>query len=342
MSGTATTGRRVVLASHPHGNLKASDFKVEDYAVPQPGDGQFLVRSSHISVDPMLRLFVDPAPLGGGMPPLPIGTTIPGAAVGTVIASNNPEFPEGTLVEGRFGWQTHAVSNGAGINRVSAALGDPANALGVGGLPGFTAFCGIEAAGGVKPGQTWLVNGAAGAVGSVLGPMVKAHGGRLVGIAGGESKRAFLLENGYDAVADRHSPDFHQQLKEALPAGADIYFDNVGGPLLADMTAFMARGALVLICGLMSSYQDTPETTGPDRLTDVLRAVMFKGVRIQGFSQAGQDHRRPAFEAEVGSLLASGALKPSLRIVKGIENLPGAMVALFESSTTGKVVVDIA
>ena len=337
-----TRGRRVVLARYPNGPLNAADLRVEPIDLPTPGDGEFLVRTAYISVDPMLRLFIDKAPLGGAMPPLPLGTLIPGAAVGEIIASHHPDFAVGAMVEGRFGWQSHAVSTGAGVVRVRESFGHAANALGIFGLPGFTAYCGIVAAGGVRRGQSWLVSGAAGAVGSVLGPLVKARGGRIVGIAGGEAKRRYLMNNcGYDAVADRHSPEFHAQLKEALPAGADVYFDNVGGPLLADMTAFLARGALVLICGLMGIYQQDAQAAGPDRLADVLRAVMFKGVRIQAFTQVGQDALRPEFEREIAALLAEGKLRPYLHVEQGIDSLPQALVNLFDSSTTGKVVVRV-
>ncbi len=335
-------GTRVVLARHPQGAMQLSDFRVEAYDIPAPSQGEFLVRTHYISVDPMLRLFIDSAPLGGMVPPMPEGTTIPGAAVGEVLVSHHPDYVVGTLVEGRFGWQSHAISTGEGVNRVSPSLGDPVNALGVAGLPGFTAYCGLVTAGGVQPDQVWLVSGAAGAVGSVVGPLVSARGGRAVGIAGGPEKCRYLVEQcSYAAAVDRHSPDFHQQLADALPRGADVYFDNVGGPMLADMTRYLARGALVLICGLMASYQSDGVPQGSDRLTDVLKAVMFKGMRIQGFSQAGQDALRPAFEEEICGLIASGQLQPDIHIRDGIDHLPAAMVGLFGHSTTGKVVVKV-
>ena len=343
MSFGANTARRVVLRAYPDGVLKPSDFGIEAYEASAPADGSFVVRTLFISVDPMLRLFVDRAPFGGGMPPLPLGTTIPGAAVGVVIESRHPDYAVGAIVEGRFGWQDYAVSNGAGVVRVNPKLGGAENALGIAGLPGFTAYVGLHVAGGVKPGQTVLVSGAAGAVGSAVGALVRARGGRAVGIAGGEAKRRYLIDEvGYEAVADRLAPDFKAQLAAALPQGADIYFDNVGGSLLAEMMPLMARGGLVLICGLMSQYQAQSEAQTVDLLPDVLRAVMFKGLRIQGFTQLGQDALRPAFEAELAGLIESGKLKPKIHVEGGIERLPSAMVNLFEHSTTGKVVVRVA
>jgi NADPH-dependent curcumin reductase len=335
------SGQRVVLRHHPQGAMQPSDFGVEDLTVPAIGGGEFLVRALYVSVDPMLRLFIDPAPLGGKMPPMPLGTTIPGPAVGEVIESNHPDFVVGTIVEGRFGWQHFAVSNGAGVQRVNPKLGGPENALGIGGLPGFTAYVGLEIAGGVKAGQTFLVSGAAGAVGSAAGTLIHARGGRVVGIAGGAAKCRYLVDQiGYDAAIDRYAPDFLAQLATALPGGADVYFDNVGGPLLASVVPLMARGGLVLICGLMAQYQGEAATS-VDHLPDVLRAVMFNSLRIQGFTQVGQDALRPAFEAELVDLVASGRMKVAMHIEDGIERLPQAMAGLFDNSVTGKVVVRV-
>ena len=337
------SAKKVVLRNHPKGHLKATDFAVEAGTVPEVTDGTFLVRNVFVSVDPMLRIFIDQKPLGSStMPGLPLGTVIPGAAVGEVIESRHTGFKPGDIVEGRFGWQHYALSKGHGVGRVPARFGGLENALGIGGLPGFTAYIGLNVAGGVKPDQTVLVSGAAGAVGSAVGALVKARGGRVVGIAGGEDKRRYLLEHvGYDAVADRHSPDFHAQLAQALPHGANVYFDNVGGPLLAEIVPYLAYSGLVLISGLMAQYQGDKPVSQNDDLATVLFAVMGKGVRIQGFSQFGQDALRPGFEKEISELIASGTIKPEVHVVEGLENLPQAQVDLFERSTTGKVVVRV-
>lgn len=341
MSTQSQTARKVTLRNHPQGAVQPSDFAVEDQSIPAIADGQFLVRAVYVSVDPMLRLFIDPAPFGGGMPPMPVGTTIPGPAVGEVVESKHPDYAVGDLVEGRFGWSNYSVSNGAGVQRVNPQIGPIENALGIGGLPGFTAYVGLHVAGGVKPGQTFLVSGAAGAVGSVVGPLIKARGGRVVGIAGGAEKCRYLTEQlGYDAAVDRHAPDFLQQLAKAVPQGIDVYFDNVGGPLLATIVPFLGRGALVLICGLMAQYQGD-DATGTDNLPEVLRAVMMKGVRIQGFTQVGQDALRPTFEKELSELIAAGKMKADMRIEEGIERLPHALAGLFEKSVAGKVVVRV-
>jgi NADPH-dependent curcumin reductase len=344
MSIDNKTAKKVVLRSYPEGNVRTSDFAVDECPVPEVTDGSFLVRNNFVSVDPMLRIFIDKMPLGSAsMPSLPLGTVIPGAAVGEIIESRHPDFKVGEIVEGRFGWRHYAISTGQGTVRVAPGLGNIENALGIGGLPGFTAYIGLNVAGGVREGQTILVSGAAGAVGSAVGALVKARGGRVVGIAGGEDKKRYLLDVvGYDAVADRNAADFQAQLASALPDGVHVYFDNVGGPMMADVVPFMAYGGLILISGLMAQYQDATAGSQTDNLPPVLFAVMGKGVRIQGFSQYGQDALRPAFEQEISELLASGAIKPEVHIVEGLENLPQAQVNLFEHSTTGKVVVRVA
>ncbi|PXA82835.1 NADP-dependent oxidoreductase [Nostoc sp. 3335mG] len=341
MSGERPVGQRVALARYPEGDLQPSDFAIEDQATPAIGDGEFLVRNLFVSVDPMLRLFVDAKPLGGSFPGLPLGTTVPGAAVGEIVESNNAEFPVGTTVEGRFGWQHYAKSNGAGVNIVSGALGGPEQALGIGGLPGFTAYVGLHVAD-LKPGQTVLVSGAAGAVGSVVGPLAASRGIRAVGIASGPDKAHYLVEQaGYAAVADRAAPDFADQLKAALPDGANVYFDNVGGPMLAQVIGLMARGGLVLVSGLMAQYQGEA-ASAVDNLPPVLRAVMGMGVRIQGFTQVGQNALRPGFEAEMAALVTAGKIKAPIHIEEGIERLPHALWGLFNRSVAGKVVVRVA
>jgi NADPH-dependent curcumin reductase len=342
MALAGSNGQRVALGRYPEGRMRPSDFVVEDQQRPLPDAGQFLVRTMFVSVDPMLRLFVDRAPFGGAMPSMPLGTTIPGAAAGEIVESRHPDFAVGDRVEGRFGWQSFALSDGGGVVRVDPRLGPIENALGIAGLPGFTAYVGLEAAGSVKPGETFLVSGAAGAVGSVAGALIRARGGRAVGIAGGEEKCRYLVDRiGYAAAVDRHAPDFLDQLKAALPTGANVYFDNVGGPLLASVVPLMARGGLVLISGLMAQYQG--EAPGErDNLPAVLRAVMMNGTRIQGFTQAGRSDLRPGFEAELAALVASGGIDTDLHIIDGIERLPEAMCGLFENSTTGKVLVRVA
>jgi len=343
MTNSKQSARRVVLARHPKGALRPDDFAVEKYQVPALEDGQFLVRNLVASVEPMLRISIDPAPLGGSFPPLPVGSVIPGPAVGEIIESRNPDYAVGEMVEGRFGWQDYAVATGKemmGVVRVGPTVRPLELALSVYGLPGFSAYVGLEEAGAIQPGDTVVVSGAGGAVGSVVGALVKARGGRAVGIASA-GKRDYLLDIGYDAVADRTAPDFADQLKAALPDGARLYFDNVGGPLMATVAPLLSRGGLILICGLMSQYQhDEDEPKGA--LGTVLHAVMGRSLTIRNFTQVTRKDLRPAFEKEIGALIASGAMKPEIHVEQGLEKLPSALCGLFDNSRTGKVVVRIA
>ena len=340
MTGTSQTQRRVVLAQYARGPLKPSNFAIETCPVPPLEEGQFRVRNHFVSVDPMLRIWVDAKPLGGSFSPPPLGTVIAGPAVGEIVESRHPDFAVGERVEGRFGWQETAVSNGGGVQRVPASVDREELALGIYGLPGFTAYVGLHHLGDIK-GKTILVSGAAGAVGSVVGPLVAARGGQAVGIASGKAKQDYLVrEAGYAAVADRSAPDFDDQLKQALPEGANVYFDNVGGPMLVRILPHLARGARVLICGLMSQYQDEG-ASGVDNLPPVLHAVMGNGVTIGNFTQVGFDALRPEFEREIGELVATGKLNPQMHIEEGLERVPEAMCGLFDNSRTGKVVVHI-
>lgn len=342
MNSIADVQSRVVLRAYADGPLSADNFEVDQAAVPAPGEGEFLVRIAYASVEPMLRITVDAKPLGMAAPWLPLGSVIPGPAVGEIVVSNHPDFAVGERVEGRFGWQEYAVSNGQSVQRVGPAVQPLHNALGVYGLPGFTAWIGIRKMGGVQPGQTVLVSGAGGAVGSVVGPLIAAQGGRVIGIASGSEKQAELVRDyGYAAVADRTAPDFLDQLKQAAPEGVDIYFDNVGGPLMATIAPMLKSRGKIMICGLMSQYQ-RDEAANADHLPIVLEALMARSGSIQAFSQVGEDALRPQFEAEIGALVAAGKLKPQVHVEEGITALPGALCGLFDHSRTGKVVVRVA
>lgn len=332
---------RVTLRAYAEGPLRADNFAVEQGDVPTPGEGEFLVRIVYASVEPMLRITVDAKPLGMASPWLPLGAVVPGPAVGEVVLSNHPDYAVGDRVEGRFGWQEYAVSNGQAVQRVGTEVRPLYNALGVYGLPGFTAWVGIRKSG-IQPGQTMLVSGAGGAVGSVVAPLLRAYGVRPVGIAAGKDKQAQLTsEGGYAAVADRTAPDFLEQLKQAAPEGVDVYFDNVGGPLMVTVANMLKPRGKIMVCGLMSQYQGH-DGSGTDNLPIVLEALMARSGSIQAFSQVGEEGLRPEFEREISEFIASGKLKPEVHVEEGIEALPAALCGLFENSRTGKVVVRVA
>lgn len=333
--------RRFVLAARPAGRPTPDHFTIVQCERPSPAEGEFLVRTRLISVDPMIRILIDAHPLDGLVPPLPIGALIPGAAVGEVVESRHLDFAVGTLVEGRFGWQLFALSNGAGVQPVDPDLAPPETALGVLGLPGFSAYAGLEVAGPIAPGQTILVSGAAGAVGSVVGPLARARGARPVGIASGAPKRDYLLGLGYEAVIDRTADNWKQQLADALPKGADIYFDNVGGPLFGEVLGRMAKGGRIVICGLMAQYNGSDDAATEMSLSGALTAIMARGLTIKAFSNVQYGHLRESFVAEVGAMIRSGALPVSTVIVDGFNTIPATFAGLFDQGVAGKVAVRI-
>jgi len=335
------TNRRIVLAKHPAGAPKPEDFRLETAPRPAPKDGEFLVRTRWVSVDPMIRIFVSDRPFGGPAPLMSPGGLIHGAAIGEVIESRHPEYRQGELLEGRFGWQDYAVSQGANVRRVDPELAAPELALGVLGLPGFSAYAGLHATGPIAAGQTVLVSGAAGAVGSVAGPIAKARGARVVGIAKGEAKRRYLLDKlGYDAVVDRGEGPVAEGLAKTAPDGVDIYFDNVGGPLFAEILPLMRRQGRVIICGLMAQY-DGAEPGPRDRLPAALDAIMGRSLTVRAFSNTDYEALRPAFLREVTPLVRSGALPAETHVMEGLERTPAAFASLFGEGVTGKLLVRV-
>jgi NADPH-dependent curcumin reductase CurA len=331
--------RRVVLAAYPDGIARPEDFAVETVPVQPLAEGQFLVRNRWLSVDPMIRIFTDRAPMGGRMPAMPLGTMIPGAAVGEVIESRHPDFAVGDIVEGRLGWQSVAVSDGARVERFDPALGPPEAALGLLGLPGFSAYVGLAVARPLDAGMTVLVSGASGAVGTAVGALLAARGVRAVGIASGAAKQDYLLGLGYAAVADRTAADFGDQLSAALPDGAAVYFDNVGGPMLLDVLPHIQARGQILVCGLMAQYGNMAEGEGPDHLPVFLSAIMAKSLTVQAFTNTNYPELRAPFLTEMSGILRAHPGLGHVHAVDGIEQTGAAFARLFTDGATGKVLV---
>jgi len=341
MADISPINRRVTLASHPKGEMRPDNFRMEESATPQPGSGEFLVRTRWVSVDPMLRIRIDTRPMRGMLAPLPLGTVIPGAAIGEVVASAHPDYAVGTLLEGRFGWQDYALSRGEGVNRVDPRLPEPHLALGPLGLPGFSAYVGLQLFGCVKPGQTVVISGAAGAVGSVAGPLVRAAGANVIGIARGEAKRRYLIEElGYHAVIDRSAEPVPDALARLAPEGVDLYFDNVGGPILLDVARHLKRRGQVLICGLMAHYAGADAGQSSDYM-ELLDIIMNRSATIRAFANVEHEDLRPQFYRDVATMIDDGALPYRMHVLDGLEAAPGALMTLFGEGVTGKLVVRI-
>ena len=339
---TQTTNRRIVLASRPVGAPAPGNFRLEEATVPQPSEGQVLVRNLYLSLDPYMRGRMSDGP--SYVAPVALDAVMGGGTVGRVAESRNPAFRAGDLVLGFGNWQDYALSDGADLTKLPADMARPSWALSVLGMPGFTAWYGLLRIGEPKAGETVVVASASGAVGSVVGQIAKLKGCRVVGIAGGAEKCRFVVEElGFDACIDRHDPDFAKKLKEAVPAGIDVYFENVGGAIFNAVLPLINVHARIPLCGLIAAYNATALPEGPDRMPVLQRALLVKRARLQGFIIS--DHYATdyaAFARDMGAWVAEGKVKIREDMVDGLENAPKAFVGLLEGENFGKVVVRIA
>lgn len=333
------THRRIVLAARPHGHPAASDFRLESVPIPAPADGQVLLQTLWLSLDPYMRnLMEETGP--GYAPPVALGATMPGGTVSRVVASRHERFAVGELVLANAGWQDFALSDGSDL----LPIGDPehpSRALGGLGMPGFTAYVGLLDVGQPKPGETVVVAAATGAVGAVVGQIAKLKGAHVVGVAGGPDKcRHAVDELGFDACLDRRAPDFARRLAAACPRGVDVYFENVGGEVLDAVLPLLNLGARVPVCGFISHYNGFDGDGGRARL---LATVLARRVRLQGFIIL--DHyatRFDAFRRDMAGWVADGRVRLREHRVDGLERAPEALGDLLEGRNFGKVVVKVA
>lgn len=342
MPQTAAVNRRVVLAARPRGLPTSDDFRLEQAAVPELGEGQVLLRTLYLSLDPYMRNMMDPvAPIYTTS--IPIGAPMAGGTVNRVVASKHPKFRDGDLVLGSAGWQDYALSDGSDL----VPLGDmaqPSWALGGLGMPGFTAHVGLLDIGQLKAGETVVVAAATGAVGSAVGQIAKLKGAHAVGIAGGADKCRHAVEDlGFDACIDRRDPQFAERLAAACPDGIDVYFENVGGEVFDAVLPLLNVGARVPVCGFISHYNDQALPPGPNRLPLLMSSLLQKRIRMQGFIIL--DHygeRFDVFRREMGAWVEEGRVKLREDRVDGLENAPDAFIGLLQGRNFGKLVVRIA
>ena len=337
-----TVNRRITLASHPRGLPTAQNFRADTQPVPVPGDGQVLLRTLYLSLDPYMRnLMEEVGP--GYAEPVPIGNTMVGGTVSRVIASRNPQFVVGELVLANAGWQDYALSDGNDL----LSLGDmaqPSLALGGLGMTGFTAYVGLLDIGEPRSGETVVVAAATGAVGAVVGQLAKLKGARVIGIAGGADKCRYAVDElGFDVCIDRRDPQFAERLVAACPGGIDVYFENVGGAVFDAVLPLLNLGARVPICGFIANYNDATPPAGPDRLPKLVATLLQKRIRMQGFIIL--DHYADRFEAfrrDMGQWVAEGRVKLREDRVDGLERAPEAFIGLLEGRNFGKLVVRVA
>jgi NADPH-dependent curcumin reductase CurA len=329
---TGTTNRRIVLAARPEGEPKPSDFRLETGPVPEPGEGQVLLKTLWLSLDPYMRGRMSTAK--SYATPVELGDVMVGGTVSEVAASKHPDFAVGDTVLGATGWQEYALSDGKGLRRLDPALAPLSAALGVLGMPGMTAYTGLLTIGQPKPGETLAVAAATG------GQIAKIKGCRTVGIAGGPEKCRYLLDElGFDAAVDHRSPDMAERLKEACPNGIDIYFENVGGAVWDAVFPLLNDFARVPVCGLVAQYNATSLPEGPDRTPLLMRAILTRRLTLRGFIVGDFAAQAPDFRRDMAAWLKEGRIKVREHVVEGIERAPEAFIGMLNGRNFGKTLV---
>ncbi len=326
--------QRILLDSRPTDKVSPANFRLSEGPIGEPGPGQVLVRHHYLSLDPYMRGRLSDAK--SYAKPQELGATMGGGTVGEVIASNNPRFKAGDFVVGMGGWQLYALSDGRDLNVVDAKTIPLQAYLGAVGMPGVTAWYGVNKIIAPKAGETIVVSAATGAVGAVVGQLAKVAGVRTVGIAGGPDKCAYATsELGYDVCVDHKSPRFAEALKEALPNGLDGLFENVGGEPFAQCLRRLNDFARIAICGLIASYEGPP-TTLPD-----MRIFLVRRIKVEGFIVSDHLDLWPQALAELARHAASGRLRWRETIRDGLESAPQALVDLLRGGNFGKLLVKL-
>lgn len=334
---TARTHRQWLLARRPVGMVSEADFELREAPVPEPGPGEFLVRNLYLSFDPAMRGWMEDRP--SYIPPVQIGEVMRCGAVGQVVASRSDAFPVGSFVQGLFGWQEYAVG-GSGLARATPVPeGTPLTwPLGVLGITGLTAYFGLLDLGRPQEGETVVVSGAAGATGSVAAQIAKLQGCRVVGIAGGPDKCAWLeQEAGLDASIDYKSQDVGARLGELCPDGIHVYFDNVGGAILDAALARLALRARVVLCGGISGYNEKEPPPGPRNLMN----LVIQRARMEGFIVLDYAERFAEASAQLAEWVRAGRIAHREDVQEGIENAPRTFLRLFEGKNTGKQLLKV-
>jgi NADPH-dependent curcumin reductase len=338
----ALVNRRIVLASRPGAKAELAHFRLESAPLGAPREGEILLRTLWLSLDPYMRGRMSEGP--SYAEPVAVGGVMIGQTVAQVEVSRHPAYRAGELVLAASGWQEFEIADGRGLVKLGPGIQPPSYALGVLGMPGFTAYAGLLEIGNPKPGETVAVAAATGAVGSVVGQIARIKGCRVVGIAGGREKCAWAVQGlGFDACIDHRSPAFEAELAAACPRGIDVYYENVGGEVLRAVMLLLNVHARVPLCGLISQYNDTPPSSQTDALPTFLRRILIRQITLRGFIIShGFEHRRAEFLDCMSAWLRDGRIQYREDIVQGLESAPGAFLGLLAGHNFGKLVVRVA
>ena len=325
--------RQWLLVNRPTGRVDDSTLKLVETPIPEPAEGQVVVRNLLLSLDPTNRVWMKEA--DSYLPAVELGAVMRGIAAGRVVASRAKGIEEGTLVSGMLGWCDYATLDANQVNLIPNGV-PPSAALSVFGHIGLTAYFGLLEVGGAKPGETVLVSGAAGATGSLVGQIAKLKGCRVVGTAGGSAKCAYLEEIGFDAAIDYKAANLHEALSAACPDGIDVFFDNVGGPILNAALGHLALRGRVVLCGAISQY-NASEPKGPGAYMNLI----IKRGRMEGFVVIDYLPRAAEAIGPLATWVQQGKLRYKLDIVDGLENAPSALNRLFDGRNDGKLLVRV-
>lgn len=342
MTSEQQTTRRIVLAARPHGEPKDSDFRFEEAPLPELGDGQALLQTLDLSLDPYMRGRMSSAKSYAA--PVEIDQTMVGATVSRVLQSTDSSFAPGDIVLGYGGWQTHSVESTSYLRTIDTSSVPASTALGVLGMPGFTAYSGLLTIGAPKEGETVVVAAATGPVGSAVGQIAKIKGARAVGIAGGPDKVAYLTDElGFDAAIDHRADDFADQLKAAVPGGIDVYFENVGGKVFDAVLPRMNTYGRIPVCGLVANYNLTELPDGPDRSGALMGQILSRSLTVRGFIQTEfANDQFDSFLRDASGWVADGSLKYREHVAEGFDNTLDAFRGMLSGKNFGKTVVRIA
>lgn len=337
-----TENRRHVLAERPVGEPDDKTFRLETVEVPTPGAGEMLVKTKFLSIDPYMRGRLNDAK--SYAEPVKIDEVMTGQVVAEVIASNIEKFQPGDHVLTMTGWQDYGISDGEGVINIGKEPDNPSWALGIMGMPGYTAYAGLKIIGEPKAGETLVVAAASGPVGATVGQIGKILGCRVVGVAGGAEKCAHVVDNlGFDACIDHNAEDFNEQLKAACPNGIDVYFENVGGKVFFGVLPLLNAFARVPVCGVVSWYNLKGLPDGPDRSAQIMSTILKMKVKVQGFIiyDSFPLETYKAFYADMTKWLKEGKVKYREQVVDGLENAPQALNDVLAGRNFGKMVVKV-
>jgi NADPH-dependent curcumin reductase CurA len=331
------SNRMVKLARRPKGVIVRDDFKLEEGGVPEPGDNQFRVKIAYISLDPAMRGWVNDTK--SYVPPVAIGETMRAYSVGIVEKSNNPAFKAGDAVQGLFGVQNYAISDGSRVVKVDPSQAPLQRWVGGLGMPGWTAYFGLLEVGQPKAGETVVVSAASGAVGSVVGQIAKIKGCHVVGIAGGAEKCRYVKDElGFDACVDYKGGNLAADLKAAAPKGVDVYFENVGGEILDTVLLQMNLFGRIPVCGMISAYNATSVPEGPKNL----RALLTQRLRMQGLIVFDWANRVPEAISQLGQWHKEGKLNIREDVREGgLDAFTDVLNLLYTGGNMGKLVLKV-